>query len=222
MTIEEKKKKIKALVTKTFNKLDPEGYNAKKFAEFIDGLSEAKFKEFVKKLNSGEWRLTIEMPNMTSRIDINDAFEAADDLGVEIFHRLRMTDPTTGQQILSDRKYAILELPVRRTQQTIDHKMSVPEDDRRIDMATGQVVGPDQASRFGKEQIQILYNRNLTMSLREILQIRGGNPRKYAEFAQQLIENGEADIDTLDPEDRTRVAQITKIMMQSMHLDVDF
>lgn len=217
-TLSEKKKKIVDYVTKVYKTLDPSGYNSDRFKEFVEGMSENQFKEFVKKIKNGEYHFSIEMPNMVARMEVDNIYKAAEITKTKLFHRLQTTDPGTGVQYLTDEEYPVMLLPCRRTQQTIEHKMSLPKSDKTVNAMTGQVTGPDKASSINKEEIQILYNRGLTNTLKEFLNIRAGNPELYSKYSQQLEETGQANIDTDDPADRTRTSQTANVLLHGMHI----
>ena len=219
MTFAEKKAKIIKHVTRTFNKIDPSGYNAKKFTDMVQAMSEPELKKLIQAIKDGKWRLTVEMPNLKTKMEMPKLLQAAEELGVKIFQRLKITDVTTGVTYWTNEAYPILALPVRRTQQTIEKKISLPHDDQMIDALTGQVTGADKAAAISNPEIQALHTRGLDETLKELVQVRGGNPETYGVFRSQLEESGSADIDTSDPTDRTRVAQMAKVLLAGMHID---
>lgn len=213
-----KRKQLVDTVVEIYDLLDPDGYNGKRFREKMEAMSEKEFASFIKLVKSGAWKASIEMPNLKSSYDMEKIYKAADKLGVKIFTKVRMFDQSTGVHYLTNKEYPVLSLPIRRAQQTIDHKMALPDGDTHIDAMTGQVTGPDHAARTTKPEVQILDNRGLKNTMKEFLQVRGGNPDAYAEFKQQLEETGEANIDTAAA-GRTRTAQTAGILLKGMHID---
>lgn len=219
MTVSEKKKKIVALVCSMLDYIDESGHNTELFKSQVGSMSDKDFAKYMQLLKEGKVQLNVEMPNLKSKFDMHRLYAAAKKLGVKIFVRLKKIEPISGKTILTEHEYPVLSLPIRRTQQIIEKKMSLPEGDRTLDALTGQVTGPDQAAALSKEEIQILYNRGLTNTLREMLQVRGGNPELWAEFKQQIEETGEADIDLNSIDVHTRVSQMTGVLLKSMHID---
>ena len=205
MAYKEKKQKIIDLVTSVFDKIDNEenGYNSQKFRALVEPMGEKRFNDFINHMRNGDYKISVEVPNMVARMDMDKLYEAADMIGSKIFQRLRITDPETGRVTLTNSEFPVLNLPIRRTQQTIEKKMNLPEGDTLTDALTGQVTGDDKASRMNNKEIQILYSRGLTQTLSELVQIRGGNPDKYAEFSQEIEETGTAN-QPVNDEDETR------------------
>lgn len=219
MTWTERRQAIIDLIVPIFNKFDKSGWNGEQFEKMLMEMSESQFKKFAKMHRDGDWVLTIELPNLIDTIDIDVALDVAEELDIPIFQKLRMTDPATGVEYTTAFEYPVLRLPVRRTQQNIEHKMSLPEGDRRIDAMTGQVTGPDKSARVTIPESHILHNRGLTNTLEEFMQARGGNPQAWSEMRHQLEETGTADVSIADSGDRTRVARMTGTLMRAMHID---
>ena len=131
-----------------------------------------------------------------------------------------MTDFEITENITPE-EYMVLQLPVRRQQQFLDEKLSVPDNDKTIDGLTGQVAGDSKCTSFTTPEIQIFHARNLDASLFEMANVRGGNINNYAEFKRSLEETGEVSLNQLDPMNRTRVAVIGQVFLTAMHLDIN-
>lgn len=63
--------------------------------------------------------------------------------------------------------------------------------------------------------------RGLDKTLQELVNVRGGNVHGYNEFRRMLEETGEADLDALDPNSKTRVSVVGKVLLQSMMIDTN-
>jgi hypothetical protein len=222
MEVLKAKQAIKALVSKVYDLIDPSGYNTDAFVKMVDGMSDTAFKQWIAQLESGEARLTIEMPNMVSRMSVEKLLKAAELTETKLFQQIVHKDISTGIEYETPHKYPILELPIRRTQQVIEKKMRIPGNDNSIDAMTGQVSSSAKASAIGKEEIQILYNRGLENVLKEFLQVRGGDPELFAKMVQQLEETGQADVDTDDPMTKTRVSETVNTLFAGMQLETNF
>lgn len=222
MDVNKAKQSIKKLVSSVYDLIDPSGYNTQRFEQQLDSMTDVKFKQWITQLKTGEARLTIEMPNMASQMTVGKLLSAAKLTNTALFQKLIRTDVATGRTYTTVHEYPTLELPVRRTQQTIEKKMRLPGADNTIDAITGQVTATDKASAIGKEEIQILFNRGLENTLKEFLRTRGGDPELFAKFVQQLEETGQADIDTDDPMTKTRVSESVNTMFAGMMLATNF
>jgi hypothetical protein len=217
--VKRRRSRIEALIIERVNALDPSGDNGKRYKEFFSTLSDTKFAEYMELLRKGDIQVNIVMPNMTKPMKISNIIKAAEDAGVKISHRLWLYDKISGRKYLTNEKYLVLTLPVRRAQQEWDKKLSVPERDRTIDSMTGQVMRGDDACALSAPEIQSLGVRGLSATLTELIKVRGGDVTAYGDFKRQMQENGEARLSTLDPRTRVRSADIAKVWLRCMMLD---
>ena len=185
-------------------------------------MTDKAFDEFMHLVKDGKYQLHITMPNMDSNLRMEHILKAADTVGVEFFHKLWLDDPVTGKRYLTPKAYPVFKVPVRRQQQFLDEKMSVPDGDTTIDGLSGQVTGPDKASAISNPEIRILHTRGLEKTLIEDVKVRGGDIHSYGEFRRQMEETGVGEISKLDPGSRARSAVIVDILLQGKHLDNNF
>lgn len=217
--ISNKKKQILDYICKVVDTIDHSKSNSKRYKELIEKMSDKEFDDFMKKMKSGEFQLHMTMPNMKSHMDASDLFKAADLVGAKIFHKVWMTDPDTGRKYLTNKEYPVLKVPVRRQQQFLDKKLSVPESDKKIDPLTGQVTMDDKSAALSNPEIQILYSRGLETTLLELIKVRGGDIHAYGEFKRQMEETGEGELNVIDLNSRTRSSVIAGVFIKGMHLE---
>ena len=212
--------KIEAYVYKVMSILDPAGDNTKRWKAFFGSLDDKGFEKFMKNLADKKVAMNLVMPNMKKNIRVQDLLEAAKEVNYKTSHRLWMPDRTRpGRKYLTNEKYLVLTLPIRRAQQEIDKKLSVPERDNKIDALTGQVVSTDKASSISAIEIQNLHVRGLDQTLTELVRVRGGDVSAYGDFSRQLEENGEAKLSSLDPRTRARSATIGRVLLEGMMIE---
>ena len=208
------------MVLKTMTTIDPSGDNTKRWAEFFGSLDDKKFVEFMNNLKQKKCAIYVIAPNMKKVLKISDLLEAAKKVGLKTSHRLWLPDKTRpGKYFLTNEKYLVLELPIRRAQQEWDKKISVPSRDTHVDALTGQVIMDDRACNISAPEIQSLSVRGLDKVLIELVKVRGGDVQAYGDFKRQLEENGEARLDSLDPRTRARASVIAKVLLQSMMIE---
>lgn len=221
--VAETRKAIEAKILKVMSLLDPAGDNTKRWQEFFGKMTDQGFSQFMRYLKEKKTALDIVMPNMKKTLVISDLLKAAKEVNLQLSHRLWLPDRTRpGKKYLTNEKYLVLTLPIRRAQQAIDKKMSVPSRDRHTDALTGQVVSDDKASAISAPEIQSLNVRGLHNTLSEIVRVRGGDVNAYGDFNRQLQENGEAKLADLDPRTRAKSAVISRILLQGMGIDSNF
>jgi len=201
-------------ICKFLDKMDSSGDNTKRFRHKCERAVDKNGNLKVDDI----FPLRIEMPSLHTKFDLNNILNLAEEMGLKLFQRLWRPDPVTGDKYLTPIPYLILPIPVARPQQTIEKKLSVAEDDRTIDAMTGQTVGRDKASGLSNPEIQILYSRGLTATLRELVTVRGGNVRAYAEFRSNLESAGTSSLESLDNSSRTRTSIVLQCLLEGMHL----
>jgi len=218
----EKKQKVLTCLKKYLMIADPSGTNYQRYERLLMGMNDLDFKKWADALKNGTMKLFLLAPNMKLSLQLPDLFAAADALGLEVFHHLRLYDQSTGRYYITPEKYPVLKLHVRRQQQFLKEKTSTADSDRTIDNLTGQVTGADRSSSVSNPEVQILYTRGLHYTLLEFLKVRGGDIASYGEFKRQMEEGGSAEINQLTANSRARSAVIAGVLMKSMHLDNNF
>ena len=217
-----KRKKIQDYILKAMKLLDPHtNVNTDYWKKKFDTMSDKDFDNFMHNLREGKENIHMYVPPFKVKLRNKELINAAHELGVKLMHRLWMKDAHTGIKYLTPEEYMVLQLPVRRQQQFLDEKLSVPDNDKTIDGLTGQVAGDSKCTSFTTPEIQIFHARNLDASLFEMANVRGGNINNYAEFKRSLEETGEVSLNQLDPMNRTRVAVIGQVFLTAMHLDIN-
>lgn len=219
MTIAEKKKKILAYIKKSFKLIDPDGFNYQRYEKLFSDLNDKKFDKLMKDLADGKWQFHIYLPNMKKRVSTQDVLDTAKVVGCEIFQKIWLSDPKTGRKYLTRYAYPIYNIPVRRMEQFLDKKMSVPDSDTTIDGLTGQVTGKDKASSLSSPEIQGLHSRGLRRTLDELVTVRGGDIAAYGEFKSQLEEQGDSALDNISGNTISRTAKITEVLLDAMHIE---
>lgn len=188
------RKKIEAYVIEHMNYMDPSKKNGKRYEEFFSGLSDAEFDKWMRDLKEGKDVLIFYSANIEDKVKIENLVAETHRLKLKLFEKLRIWDDVTQKYYLTPNEYFVAPQIVRRFSQFADHKLSVPESDKRIDMLTGQVVKPDQAAGITLPEVQSLYGRGLNKTLLELLKFRGGDVTALAEYKRELEETGATSI----------------------------
>lgn len=213
-----RRKRIEDRIISVMDTLDRTGDNGRRYAKMFREMDDKAFAQYMQYMKDRKVAVNIIMPNMTpgKNLQIPNLLQAAKDVGLKTSHRLWLYDRTTGRKYLTNEKYLVLDLPIRRAQQEWDKKLSVPDRDRKIDALTGQVTGDDRACALSAPEIQSLGVRGLHQTMTELVKVRGGDVNAYGDFNRQLMENGEATLSSLDPRTRARSATMAKVLLESM------
>lgn len=211
---------IEKMIYATVQKMDPSGDNTRRWQNIFASMNDKQFGEFIEHLRNKECQLNIVMPNMKKVPKIHDLVDAANFVGLQLAHRIWLPDRTRpGKKFLTNEKYLVLEIPVRRAQQEWDKKLQVPSRDSHVDALTGQVILDDRACHLSTPEIQALSTRGLEKTLQEFVKVRGGDVIAYGDFKRQLEESGEAKCSSLDPRTRARSGVLAHVLLQSMMID---
>lgn len=188
------RKKTEEFIIKRLEPLDKSGLNVKRYKEFFASLSDSEFDDYMKNIENGNEVLYLYFANMKDKITIAELRDYAEKIGVKLFERLRIWDEVTKSYYLTPNKYCVLQLPIRRMSQFVDHKMSVPEGDKKIDVLSGQVIKEDKGASISQVEVQSLYAHNLQNTIIELLKYRGGDLVALSEFKRELEEQGKTNI----------------------------
>ena len=217
--IKKKKQLITDYICSVCDIMDPTKLNSNRYHRLLDHMTDKEFDQWMNYVKEGKWKIHILAPNLVVKLTSANNLKAADKIKCKLFHKLWMKDASTGREYLTDNEYLILNLPIRRQQQFLDEKMSVPDNDRQIDGMTGQVTGDSKSSSVTNPEIQILAFRGLDATLEEFVNVRGGNIAAYSDFKRQAEETGEIKLNSLDPNTRSRVAVVGQVLLRSMMID---
>ena len=213
-----KRKKVQDMILETVNKIDSSGTNNEYYTKLFNSLSDSEFDAYMKRIKDGKDQLPFYTANMKSNVTVETLLKVAKEKGIELFERIKMFDSVTKSYFLTPRKQLILQLPIRKQSQFVDHKLSVAEGDSRIDALTGQVVKPDQAGAVSQIEVQTLYARNLKNIIRELIKFRGGDVVAFSEFKRELEEQGSTSIGR-ETGSLVRSAVVLDVLFSGMHIE---
>ena len=224
MNITDKRKKATAYLLSSLKKIDKlgSGENVKRYEELFASMSDNKFDKFMKDVRDETTCIYTYFPNMTKRPSLADTIGIAEQLDIKIMHRIKLYDSGTDSYYLSNEEYPIVRVPVRRQQQFLDKKMSVPSSDKKINAMTGQVAWEDQSATITNPEIQALVSKGLPNVLKEVVTVRGGNIEAWSgEMKQQAEETGSVDLDIIGQNSISRSAVVAEVLIECMMLDTN-
>lgn len=217
-----KRKEAEAYILKVIKMQDPSGYNSKVYEDFFSGLSDTDFDTWMNALkNDVHAKLTLLVPPFKVVVSIESSFATAKFLGVEVFERLKLWDPSGKRYCLTPEKYLVLKLPVRRLKQYLQSGLSVPDSDKRLNPLTDQVVKPDKGSAISFPQAQMIAEKGLTTTLHELMTIRGGDLEAYSRMKSEIEESGDSDTSVMHGTQGVKSVQTLRNYFNAMHLETN-
>ena len=202
------------------DELVPGGQAVTDMKTVLDSLSDEQFDELMNKLESEEEILSIAIPNLgKDRLEVSRLLEVGKKLNHEFFEHLWLTDAKTGVTYLTPEKYLVIDLPLRRQQQLLTEKISIPDNNRHVDEMTGQVTGDSKGASLSLPELQILRSQGLDRPILEMIKVRGGDERAQRAINRQIIETGSASLDSvLGAGTRVKSTETFSTLLKGMHL----
>lgn len=193
-----KRKEATAALLSLIEELLPGSQNTALYKERLTAMNDDEFGQLMEDLESGKEILPLIVPNGSKpRLSIERNFALAEKLGHNFFEHLWLTDPATGTTYKTPHRYLIVDLPLRRQAQTLQKKISIPENNQTVDQLTDQPTGPSKGARISFPELQILYAQGLGDSLTELIKYRGGDTKGYNLMNRSIIKEGGVSLKTL-------------------------
>ena len=216
------RKKAEEVILKWIDKIDPSGVNSKMYKdEIFPSLTNDQFDQWMKRIEDKKDYVFVNMPNFTGKkMSISNNLKVAKQMNVDLFQQITQTDPVTGRRYTGLKKYLILHLPVRRQIQMVTTKISVQSNDGKRDDLTGQYNQNSKGGRVTYPETLVLYSQQLDSTVVELLKGRGGDTEAGRMLTQQMVNEGEASLNTLDQlNTRAKSNRTLSVIMKAMHLD---
>ena len=201
-------------------KLQPGNSNIEMYNTYFSSLSDSEFTELMEKLKNGEITLPYYAANLHDKdIGVEDSLKVGDELGIEFFQRLWITDEVSGIKYLTPEKYLILYLPIRRQAQHVSKGKSVAETNTFTDSMTGQAAGPSRTSRLSLPEIMNLEAAGLKNAILELINVRGGNIEAFRLSKRRTLDSGSYTLKEMEELDTRPTATATlHSFLLGMHL----
>ena len=202
----------------TLAELDKSGKNIRHYKKMFAEMSDADFAKYVDNLEKGEDVIAFYVANMIDKVTLEDLMRVAKLVGVKLFERIYIYDSNSEKYYSTPHECCIIEVPVRRMSQFVDHKISVPEGDSKIDMLSGQVVREDKAASLSQVEIQTLYARGMKSTILEFIKYRGGDVVAFSQYKRELEEMGKSSV-TPDGTSIPRSAVTLDVLLSGMQIE---
>ena len=185
------RKKAEKYIKDMIFKITKSKKNVELYEELFSKMSDKEFDEFIKRIGNGSEILNVIVPHDGDhKITLDNNFRIAKELGYSFLQRITIGKKDDIPTVETKHKHTILLMPFRRTKQVIEKGVSVSENDRQVDMLTGQPTNEARASRLSYPELQLLIGMGLKDSVIELLRDRGGDPGAYRALKQMLLKYG--------------------------------
>lgn len=180
------------------DKIAPGGYTTKLYADKFKAMDDKAFDEYMKNLESGKEHLVFFAPNFSKpAITVKRNIEIAKELGHEFFERLWIGASGDSPAYLTPVKYMVMDIPIRRASQLLTKKIKIPENNRTVDVLTGQPTGASKGASVSYEEMKVLASIGLDNTIIELMKYRGGDVKGFHAMNAMISRYGTANIKTL-------------------------
>lgn len=192
------RQEVEAFIIKYIGQITPGTNNADNYKKLFASMNDKDFDAFMVKLESGEIKLSVIIPNFSkNNLTLENNLKVADSLGHNFFQKLWIEGKDDQPTYLTPIPYMVVDLPVKRASQLLDKKISVPKTTKVVDAVTGQVTGEAKGAKISYPELQLAASMGLEDSMIELIKYRGGDNRGGAALAGLLARNGNANLSTL-------------------------
>lgn len=215
-----KRSDVTNFIAEAIDKILPDGFNKKRILDFLNQKTDKEFEEYLINLKSGKERLTIIAPNGREiKLDLERNFKVAKEYNIDFFKRIWFDTPDGKGRYLSEDKYMVVKLPVRRQAQLLVKKISIPEDNKSIDALTGQPAGKSKGSRISYPEVQMLAAMGLNNTLSEFMKYRGGDIKGFNAMNTMIQRTGGVSLRAIEPyAGKVKSTETLSSYLTAMHL----
>ena len=204
-------KKVQTYIINFIESVLPGAGNKEMYTQLFEAMSDVEFKKYMDKVIERE-HLDIIVPSMTeNKLSTERNIAIARKLGHEFFERvwIKQTDPDK-PSYLSDVKYMVIKLPVRRQAQHSIKGISTSDDNRKLDQISGQPTGDSKAAKISYPEAQLLNGMDMPIALIELLKGRGGDIGMFNAMKSMASKTGAISMDSIA--DRATGVESTKAL----------
>lgn len=200
----------------------PGSANTQMYKDLFAAMSDKDFDEFVSKLESKAIHLAVVAPNMSEpQLSVKRNLQIAKEkYKHDFFERIWIHGADGTPPYLTNQKYLVILLPLRRQAQLLTKKVSIPQDNRSVDDMTGQPTGSSKGSKLSFPEIQITMSHDLVHSTTELIKYRGGDIKGFDALNAEFSRSGGVSQKSIEHLGSTvKSAQSLSNFLKAMHLD---
>lgn len=179
--------------------LMPGSPNTQIYKDRFAKMSDKEFDDFIGQLEREEIFLTIQAPNLSeNKLSIERNLAIAEKLGHQFYERIWMDEGNDIPPYLTNNKYLIIDLPLRRQAQLLTKKISIPKNNNTIDNLTGQPTSDSKGSKISYPELQIMAALGLDQCSIELMKFRGGDLKGFNAMNSLISKTGGVELETLN------------------------
>lgn len=215
-----KRKQVQDLILKYVGLIVSGPENVKLYEDLFASMNDQEFDKFMHRIKDGTAHISVVVPNDgKTRVTVENNFKVGKMLGYDFFQRVKVLNHPDYPDHMLPNKMLTMVLPIRRAQQLLNKKISIPEHNNDIDPLTGQVRGASKAAKLTYPEQQIMLTMNLDKSALELAKIRGGDQYASKKLNDDLFKDGTATQEQVNQySTKPTSTQTLKRYLEGMHI----
>ena len=215
-----KRKAVEDFILKYIKRIVTGKENYELYELLFKSMTDKEFHKFMEDLRDKKATLSVIIPNGSNiKVDVKNNFKIAKELGYDFFQRVRVEATDDIPAYTTPNKYMVVKLPIRRAAQLLTKKISIPEDNKKIDTLTGQVTSASKGSKLTNPELQVLLGLGLKKSILELMKHRGGDLGSHNAMNSILFNTGTVTQDEINQySTKVESTKTLKAYLQAMHI----
>ncbi len=193
------RKKAEEFILQFCKDIEPTGYNVEQYKKIFADMSDKEFDDYMVGLRDKTKFLVLFKPMYKAKgLTTENNLKVATKYGLDFFERLQFTGNENEPDTVTSIKYLVIDLPYRRQSQTLEKKISLPDNNRIIDQSTYQPTGASKGAKVSFPELQVLIGMGLDNSVNELIKFRGGDRGGFSAYNSMMLRYGSVNLRTLN------------------------
>ena len=192
------RKKAEEFILQFCKDIEPTGYNVEQYKKIFKDITDQEFDDYMVGIRDGTKYLVLFRPMFKAKgITVENNLKVGEKYGLKFFEKLRFTESETDPDFTSSIEYLVIDLPYRRQSQTLEKKISLPDNNKVIDQSTFQPTGASKGAKVSFPELQVLIGMGLDNSISELIRYRGGDKGGFSAYNSMMLRYGSVNLKTL-------------------------
>lgn len=211
-------------ILKWIKKISGTDFNVNLYKDLFKSMTDKEFDHLMTSVREDGKILQLIVPpdKGATKISTGNNIKLLKELKHDFFQHLYIGPTDKDPKIKTKYKFFTYLAPLRRTKQTIEKGISVSENDKKIDILTGQVTGDSKSSKISYPEIQLLMSMGLPSATAELVQYRGGDQGSMRVIKQAILKYGKVNSTLLKEYGTgTQSSKTLKAYFNGMHYKIN-